>query len=202
MPKFTVAPKEVAELVAAVIAEHYSELEELTHPAEDLPALRFDLCFAFAETNANGDPKSSALTLHGCPCNAIIKRLGLKDRAMGRGDVEIAIDALAWEKMSLKEQTALIDHELYHLEPKKDDAGIYKRDDLHRPLFGMRHHDFEVGWFAEVAARHGKNSLEQKQARAVFDDFGQAFFPFVKDPSPGKKKRARKSEQEPAEAVA
>lgn len=199
MPKFTVAPDEVAQVLAAVIGQYYPELEELTNPEDGLPALRFDLCFAYAETNANGDPKSAALTLHGSPCAAIIKRIGLKDRAMGRADVEIAIDALEWAEMTLKEQTALLDHELYHLEPKKEDDGTYKRDDLGRPLFGMRHHDFQVGWFAAVAARHKSASIEQKQARAVFDEFGQAFFPFVKDPAPGKVKKRKAPEVVPDE---
>lgn len=202
MPKYTAAPKEVAALVDAIIAEHYPELDTLRHPEAELPPLRFDLCFAYAELNANGDPKSAAVVLNGYPCAAIIRRIGLKDRVLGRGDVEITIDAEKWEELDDEGQAALIDHELYHLEPRKDDEGVFARDDLHRPLFGMRRHDVQIGWFAKVAERHGKHSMEQRQAREIFDEFGQAFFPFVTAPKPKSKKRQAAAEREPADATA
>ena len=54
-----------------------------------------------------------------------------------------------------------------------------KRDDLGRPILQLRMHDFEVGWFKEIAARHGEASQERQQAHAVMQDSGQYFWPDI-----------------------
>lgn len=52
----------------------------------------------------------------------------------------------------------------------------------HTPGLKMRRHDFQVGWFHEIAERHGKESIELMQAQQLFDERGQLYFAFIKQP--------------------
>ncbi|MDB6174356.1 MAG: hypothetical protein JWL59_3667, partial [Chthoniobacteraceae bacterium] len=180
MPAYVLDTGEVGELIAEIIADHYPQLLELTSTKGSIPALRFDVVFYYADKDQNGDVCGSGLKLHGYACLAIIKIIKLKDRCKGMGDVEITIDGDAWMERGAAQRRALIDHELYHLAPKTDNSGAYKRDDLRRPLFGMRLHDVDVGWFAAVALRNGAASAEQIQAHQIVENYHQELFPFVK----------------------
>lgn len=171
--------------------------------------VKIDFVFAFAAVDNFGDPKGPALTRHGVGAWGITRKLGLKDRAMGRGDAEISLDGDWWEKATEARRRALLDHELHHLEVKLDDDGILVKDELHRPKLKLRKHDVEVGWFAIVAGRHGGASLEIEQARALMDSYGQLFWPAIDaqqpleltdgqpgratKPGKGKRKKAAKS---------
>ncbi len=73
-----------------------------------------------------------------------------------------------------------MDHELTHLElAEKEGAPVL--DDGGRPKLKMRLHDYEFGWFTEVAERHKENAIEVQQARALIDGDGQVYFPFLAD---------------------
>jgi hypothetical protein len=89
---------------------------------------------------------------------------------MGRGDAEITFDALVVGAMTDDEKRALIDHELYHLETKRNKDGQIKLDDLGRAEYKLRPHDREFGWFDSIARRWGKHSLESKQAVEMVKD--------------------------------
>lgn len=139
--------------------------------------VRIDYVFASAECNEKtGAPMDDPLKLHGYPCFAIARKISLKDRAKGMGDAEICIDRHQWEAANELEQSALLDHELSHLQVVFDKRGLV-RDDLGRPKLKLRLHDVQAGWFADVALRHGNASQEIKQARAYFDAYGQAIWP-------------------------
>lgn len=118
----------------------------------------------------NGDATGPALKHRGQKAYATIRQTKPAERALGHADIEIKISQPEWEEMSEDERTALIDHELEHLEPKIDKkTGSAQRDDHERPVFCGRDHDWEVGWFFSIARRHGIDSIECRQLRDFLD---------------------------------
>jgi hypothetical protein len=160
------APNEVRDRVMDLIRRFHPDLE--------LVKIRIDLLMASTDAE-----DAHAITHGGYPALAVVKILGPKERAMERGDAEIVIDRDAYEAMSGEQRDALLDHELYHLEIKRDKAGLPKRDDHQRPLLKMRKHDVQVGWFAEIARRHKEHSHEVRQATEIFEESGQLYFGFA-----------------------
>lgn len=110
-------------------------------------------------------------------CLGLAKKVGQKDRAMGRGDAEVLLDADFWVGAGDEKRRALLDHELHHLAIKKDKYGVFKVDDMMRPIIRMRQHDYEFGWFTIIAQRHGVNAKEVIQAKVIVDESGQFYFP-------------------------
>jgi hypothetical protein len=171
MPTFKRCPKEVNKLANEILNEF-----ETHKPLRDCKAI-VDLVFAYPDYDeATGEPLNDALSKNGCKALGIARKLPPKDRAMGRGDAEIALDGHWWERASDAEQKALLDHELHHLMPKIDKRGLVL-DDSNRPVIVLRPHDFEVGWFHIIAARHGDASQERQQAKALVDKAGQYYWP-------------------------
>lgn len=167
---FQKCPPEIASLANDILCAH-----ECYQPLLDAK-VRIDFVFAYAQRDEEERIIGHALTKNGLPAAGIARKLGLKDRVMGRGDAEIAIDHDQWEEMDEKERRALLDHELYHLQVKEDKRGIV-RDDHGRPVLKIRKHDYEFGWFKAVAERNGKHSLERQQAAKMADEAGQLFWP-------------------------
>jgi hypothetical protein len=166
MKTYDQAPDEVRERVTVLMKRFHPDLEFVQ--------LRVDLLMASTDAE-----DAHAVTLGGYPCLAVVKIVGPKERAKGCGDAEIVIDRDAYEAMTEKQRDALLDHELYHLEITRDKLGRPKRDDHQRPKLKMRKHDFQFGWFAEIARRHQENSFEVKQARAFAEEHSQLFFGFT-----------------------
>lgn len=140
--------------------------------------VKIDFLFAYGKRNEDDELVGNALTLHGCRALGICRKTSLKDRAMGRGDAEISLDHDWWQDAPEDQRRALLDHELHHIEVKLDEGGVCK-DDLQRPVIRLRKHDVEVGWFREIAARHGSASQERIQAKATADQSGQYFWPEI-----------------------
>lgn len=140
--------------------------------------VKIDFIFAYGKRDEDGNLQGNAITHHGVRALGLAKKIGLKERAMGRGDAEIQIDYDWWEMASYEERRALIDHEMHHIAVKIDNRGVV-RDDLDRPIIQMRKHDVEVGWFKVIAARHGAASQERIQAKQIADESGQFFWPQV-----------------------
>ncbi len=170
MPTYQRAPQEVIELANALLCEF------ATHKPLLDAKVKIDLVFAFPNYDDNGQPTNDALKHHGRKVLGLARRMGLKDRAMGRGDAEISLDAEWWGRASEPERRALLDHELHHLEVRTDVRGI-AHDDLGRPKLLLRKHDVDVGWFSLIADRHGEASLERRQAAEIAEAFGQFFWP-------------------------
>lgn len=164
MKTYDIAHAEVAQRARRLIAEHYSDLAN----AE----VTIDFLFANNDTG-------HAVSHHGYPALAVVRIISLKDRTAGRKDAEITIDQKAWEAMSPAQRDALLDHELNHLIVARDQDNAFARDDLHRPKLKMRKHDYDFGWFTEIARRHGENSPEVFQAKMIWDKDGQAYFPML-----------------------
>lgn len=129
-----------------------------------------------------GERTGPAIKHHGIKALAKVRIVSLRDRAHGLPDAEILIDGDEWPMLSRQQRIALFDHELTHLEL----AG--ETDDLGRPKLKIRQHDFQVGWFHEVAERHGSSSIEVQQAQQFADEHGQLYL-FVPPLPPTKAKR-------------
>jgi hypothetical protein len=171
------APKEVAAIAARLINEHYADTLSVLKP-------KIDFCFVRAQRDEAGTPKGPAITHNGKPRAGEARVVKQKDRALGRGDLEVLLDADTWETLDEAQKAALIDHELYHFNAKRkpgtSETGPlgFDHDDMGRPLFKLREHDFDFGWFVEIAARHGAASFEVQQAVAIKQQHGQLLFDF------------------------
>lgn len=165
MPLYERAPKEINELAAEILCKY-----DTHKPLLDFK-VRIDYIIALKD--GEGD---YAIKWHGSRAYGLARILGLKDRAMGRGDAEILIDGDWRKEASEKEMAALLDHELHHLEVQVEN-GKMKRDALARPKLKMRKHDFQVGWFHVIAQRHKGASIEYQQANHLLAEAGQLYFP-------------------------
>src|SRR5437667_3644642 len=174
MPTYERCPKEVTALANDILCaypEHKPLLDCKT---------KFDFVFASPDIDEKtGEALNDALKKHGRKALGIARKIPLKDRALGRGDVEVSLDAPWWEKATEKQRRALLDHELHHFAVKESDEDGYVFDDLNRPVIQMRKHDFEFGWFKLIAERHGANSPECIAAIQIWDEAGQLFWPDV-----------------------
>lgn len=170
MPRFEKAPDEVNALAREIIVEFSSHRD-----LED-GLVKIDFLYAHPELNEDQEEIGPALSDRGVPCLAKTKLMSLENRADGCGDVRILIDAKAYRAMTREEKKALLDHELTHIIVRKKDGEVLL-DDLDRPRLKLRHHDYEFGWFNVCALRHGVNSVERQQARRLFDEAGQMYWP-------------------------
>ena len=173
MPTFERCDKSV-EALALEILKRFD-----THKPLVALDVKIDFVFAYADTDEKGRILNDALTKGGLKALGITRKISLKDRALGRGDAEIALDGDWWKLANEEQQIALLDHELHHISVKADKNGNVQYDDLGRPQIKLRKHDIEFGWFKCIAERHGEFSQERIQAKAIMDFSGQLFWPGI-----------------------
>jgi hypothetical protein len=166
---FTLATPETHELCKQLI--------ELYHPDMDSAAAKVDIVMAFRDP----DGDAPAMEKDGHRILGLASTIKLKDRVKGMGDCEIMLDGDAWENLTDKHKAALMDHELEHLEVKRDKIGDFVMDDLIRPVIKLRNHDRQFGWFDNIARRHRSDSMEVQQMQKLFLEVGQTYLPFVKE---------------------
>jgi len=171
MSTFKKCGPELAELARELMCEF------TTHKMLLDARVKVDFIFAYADVDANGMKRRPAIVKGGVRALGYARRLGLKDRAMGRGDAEIVLDGDWWQEADAAHARALLDHELHHLEVVTDKHNRVQWDDLMRPRLRLRPHDFEFGWFVEIARRHGMASQECVQAKVMVDAAGQLLWP-------------------------
>lgn len=171
MPTYTKADKSVERLAAELLAKY-----DTHHPLVNAE-VKIDLIFAHGARDEKDNLTGDAITHQGRRAFGLAKITNLKDRVMGRGDAEIQLDADYWPTITDDQQAALLDHELHHLQLKTDKHGNVKYDDHGRPMLKMRKHDVEFGWFSVIAQRHGKASIEQRQAAMLMEVNGQFYWP-------------------------
>lgn len=159
MTTYVQADDSTRALLGTVMAQYHQRLQAI--------GLTVNILMAHAPLDEAGDPDGPALKQHGAPAIAIIKINPLKQRAHGLADAELVLDGDQWPTFSRAKRIAIMDHELTHLEP------TLKNDDLGRPKLKMRQHDFQVGWFFDVAQRHGGESVEVEQFKAATYEFAQ-----------------------------
>jgi hypothetical protein len=140
MPTYRTATKEVTSLISEVMNQYHPDLEKAGVTVSAL----------FADE----------LRHHGYSARATIKINSVKDRIEGKADCTLTICEPDWEEMSAEERSALIDHEETHLILVRDEDKRVKYDQAERPKLKMREHDFQGGYFFEVAERHKESSPE------------------------------------------
>lgn len=165
MPSFDTTPESLNETVQSLIEANYPELVEGN--------VTVDTIFAF--DNNGGFPVKT----NGYPSSANIKISNLKSRVKGAADAEICIDRDAFNSMSVTQRGALLDRELYKLIVKRDKDGNIKTDDADRCCLKIKKFDYMLGWFKEIAVRHGGDSPEVYQANILWQKDGRTFFPKI-----------------------
>lgn len=165
MPSFDITTPEINQTVQSLIEANHPELVEAN--------VTVDTIFAF------DDKGGFPVKTNGYPSAANIKISNLKSRVKGAADAEIVLDRDAFNSMSAIQQQALIDRELYKLSVKRDKEGNIKTDDANRAKLGLKKFDYMLGWFKEIAVRHGADSPEVFQANILWQKDGRTFFPKV-----------------------
>lgn len=173
MPTFLKCSDDVTTLAAAILCEYETHKPILTARA------RIDYVFAFSDKDDHGMAKNFAITHRGNRALGVCRKIKLKDRVLGRADAEITLDGDWWGEATDAERKALLDHELHHICVELDSTGKPVTDDFSRPKISMRRHDYEFGWFAIIAQRHGAASQECVQAATMMEKCGQIFWPAI-----------------------
>lgn len=164
MKVYSAASIDLETAIESMVREH--------HP--DLKDVRIGALFVF------DDEKSEQVLVHnGYPAAAVVRITSLRERALNMPDAVIVVDRASWQSINHMQHCALIDHELTHLTRFLDSETQQPTwDALGRPRLKMRRHDHQLGWFDEVAARHGENSVEVRQARDLVQSTYQLYFEF------------------------
>jgi len=159
-------------------------LERGLHPELLNFKVRIDWLIAYAPVDDDGNKTGPALTAKGLAALGVCRIVNYRDRVKGMGDVEISVDGDWWHdpERTHNQRLALLDHELEHIEVCIKSEGITDRDAAGRPKIKMRKHDFEVGWFHNVAERWKHEALEVQQAQELrTGPLEQVYFSFAAD---------------------
>lgn len=162
MPKFDTTPQSINDTIEELIAANHPELQEA--------GVTVDSIFAF------DDKGGFPVKTNGYPSAANVKISNLRSRIKGAKDAEITIDRDAFNSMTEPQQEALLDRELYRLTIVRDKENNIKRDDSDRPKIKIKKFDYMLGWFKEIAKRHGEDSPEVYQANMLWQKDGRTFF--------------------------
>lgn len=140
-------------------------------------SVAIDSLVVYGPRNKDGDQTGPAIQVHGRDAYACIRVSKLEERVAGRGDAIMWIDGDNWRSWPEETLIAIIDHELPHLElATEPKTGEIQLDDAGHVKLKLRQHDFQVGWFDEVAERHALHSIEVMQATMLVGS-RQMYFP-------------------------
>jgi hypothetical protein len=174
MAKIEKAPKAIKDFALAILAQY-----ETYKPVLDAK-VNIEFLFAHGERDPETDAiVSDAITLRGFRALGTCRKTNSEERAAGRGDAVVMLDADWWEEADEAAQRALLDHQLFHIDVCHDEDGIVIKDKGGRPRLRMRKHDVELGFFKLVAERNGVHSQECKLAKIIMDHSGQAYWPYM-----------------------
>lgn len=171
MSYYTKAQKDILQALAKTMERYHKPLRDADVSVQVL--------MAWPRRDDNGDATGPAVTHNGYPCAAKIRVLSAKDRVARGFDAEMIVDGEKWQESDARQQIAILDHELEHLELLTDAEGSVVLDDGERPKLRCQRHDAQLGWFHAVARRHGESSIEVQQARALItsDAWTQCYLP-------------------------
>lgn len=174
MSRYEKCSKDIATFAQSILEQH------ATHKPLVEAKVKIDFIFAFGERNEKEELVSDALRKYGQRVIAITKKVGEKDRVKGNGDAEIILDHDYWDEADEAIQKAILDQQMHYLEVVKDEEkGAVIRDGAGRPKLKLRKPDVQIQWFKIIAERNTTFSQECIQARSIFDQHGQAFFPWL-----------------------
>src|ERR1017187_4770921 len=159
---YTICGEDVKKLVKASMDTHHPGLSEAGVTVHAI----------FAEKYDEDGQTLPAIKVHGVPAVAKIAITALPDRVRGIADAKLTIDRGQWHGMSETRRLGLLDDELTHLVLRFDEDGI-KLDDIGRPTFKMRQHDWELTGFASVVDRQGEASVAASQFSPFEEAYGQ-----------------------------
>lgn len=165
MKSYSHASDDVLRTIERMRDEYYSpDLDDVTIAA----LFVFDL-----------EATEPVLTHGGYPAQAVCRLTPVRDRALGVADAVILIDRSNWLMLGAKQRDALMDHELHHLERVVDEeTDLPKTDAVDRPKLAIRKHDFQIGFFTEIAERHGDASPEVRLCKQLIAATGQLYLDF------------------------
>ena len=168
-------------LADADVTALMNELKHKNHQDLEKCGVRIVCMFAHAPRDENtGEPKGPALKKDGWPAAALCRINSQKLRVQGCADAVIEIDGDTWPDRPPAEQEALIDHELQHVKLKLDMNDNVRLDGCNRPKLRLQPHDWQLGGFTEIAARHGTAAIEVQSAQAAYMAVRQAL-PMLKE---------------------
>lgn len=157
---YTQGDEKVVAQIAAVMKKHRPDLTE-------------------AGVTVSALMVGGGLKHHGYAAHAVVNINSLKDRVEGKADCTIQFDddESGYDSWPSAQRTAILHHELYHLELVRGSNGNVEKDDVGRPKLTMRLHDVEIGGFEEVIKAHGEAAPEAQQI-ANAQKFVQGLFKF------------------------
>ena len=159
MTTYARGPKDVLDFVAEVMKKFHDDL----HKA----GIKVEMLMAFPPVDKDGEVTGPALKHDGHPCAALASIKNLKERVATGFDTRIELDNDIWAESDDETRAAIIDHEMCHWQLCLNDKGIVKTDEADRPKITKIEHDYQFGWFAVVARRHGQYSIEVQQAQRL-----------------------------------
>lgn len=175
------------------LGKYHEDLQELD--------IRIGMRMVRASRDESGAITAPAIMHAGHRCFATIKLVKAKERVFCDMDAIIDIDMDEWENMDDAMKAALVDHELCHVEIKRDKEGNVATDDDTRPILKLRPDAWYFTGFPEVLRRHGSASLEYQAIESIKRLGDQLLFDWMVDvDNLGGQKRTRseKEELEPA----
>ena len=152
------------------IHDEVAKLVEQYHPRLAEAEVTYLIFMVHAPTDDDGKPKGPALKLHGYPCAATVKILGIKERKAGLPDVRLELDADTWDERPAAEQRAILDDCLTRILVEGEEL-----DSADRPKLKQRKCDRHIEGFDEIIRRHEQAALVAQQLREAFRDVGPLF---------------------------
>lgn len=156
---YSLPETDATNLLARVVANWHKDLSIID--------ARVQILFASADPAVENPPPP--VKHGGYPARATICVVATKDRLVKGYDAEMLVDRDWWGGASEARRTALLDHELSHLEvvaAKREpgeplDTSSVVFDDLGRPKLRLKKGDYAPSdGFLEVIARNGDNAVE------------------------------------------
>jgi len=159
--KFHRAPRDVADEVAALVADRYPRLSPVS-----IRALM----------------TTGALKERGVEVAAVVEVTKEKARLGGGPDVWLILDEERWRilgfqvAVAARLRTAILDRLLHSLVVGTDPHGQLLVDAHDRPVVEVRPADWTISGYGEIARRHGEFALEVIEARELRANFGEYLF--------------------------
>ncbi|MCK9279318.1 MAG: hypothetical protein M0P71_01750 [Melioribacteraceae bacterium] len=152
---YIVGNAEDVELMNGLMSSNYPELIE--------NGVNVGL-FYVVKVDKDGEVQNEAcLKKDGRTCSGKISLISDLNRMTDSFDAKIVLDLNIWQRLSLEEKNALLDHELYHLyivkNPKTGEV-VTISDESSKVKLKLKKHDVVMWGFHDIIVRHGFGSQE------------------------------------------